>query len=272
LDAAFKSMLAAVRNGEIPESQLDESVLKILKTKASLGLHKTRLVDLSTLDAAIGTPENVASGQQMADDAITFVRGDNTLLPLKKTGTTANGLPYQGLTEVRNRLLVIIFSDDVRLDAGRALERQIKTRAPDANVIYTDPRLAGAVSQNVVGAAQQAERIVVAVYSSPTAGKMIRTGGVVQNSVSLSGDSANLLQQILKLGAAKTVVFAMGNPYLAKDFPEAQNYLCTFSATPVSEVSAVKALFGEIEIHGHLPVTIPGIAARGAGIQRPARN
>jgi len=68
------------------------------------------------------------------------------------------------------------------------------------------------------------------------------------------------------------MVMAMGNPYLAKDFPEAQNYLCTFSAAQVSEVSAVKALFGEIEIHGHLPVTIPGIAARGEGIVRPAQK
>jgi beta-N-acetylhexosaminidase len=47
--------------------------------------------------------------------------------------------------------------------------------------------------------------------------------------------------------------------------------LCTFSAARVSE-SAVKAVFGEIEIHGHLPVTIPGVASRGEGIVRPARN
>jgi beta-N-acetylhexosaminidase len=35
-------------------------------------------------------------------------------------------------------------------------------------------------------------------------------------------------------------------------------------------MSAAKALFGEIEIHGHLPVTIPNIAPRGAGIVRQA--
>jgi beta-N-acetylhexosaminidase len=75
---------------------------------------------------------------------------------------------------------------------------------------------------------------------------------------------------MLSADAAKTVVVAVGNPYLAKDFPEVQNYLCTFSAAPVSEQSAAKALFGEIEIHGHLPVSIPGIAERGAGITQPA--
>ena len=70
---------------------------------------------------------------------------------------------------------------------------------------------------------------------------------------------------------ARTVVLAMGNPYLAQDFPEVQNYLCTFSNVPISEASVTKALFGEIATHGHLPVSIPNIARRGAGIEREAQ-
>jgi beta-N-acetylhexosaminidase len=279
LDAAFRSMVAAVRSGEIPESRLDESVLKILKVKASLGLDKARLVDISALDTAVGRPENVAAGQKMADDAITLVRQNESFLPLagpqtntssKKPGTAVVVLPYQTVEEVRNHLLVVVFTDDVRLDSGRVLERQIKMRVPDANVIYTDPQLSGVLADNILHAAAEADKVVVAVYASPTAGKMIaKADGGVQNSVSLPEEGANLLRQILKTGAAKTMVMAMGNPYLAKDFPEVQNYLCTFSNAQVSESSAVKALFGEIEIHGHLPVTIPGIAARGDGIVLP---
>lgn len=270
LDAADRAMIAAVRSGEIPESRLDESVLKILRLKASLGLHKARLVDLTAVDTTIGRPENVAAGQQMADDAITLVRQKWSVLPLKKMGTTAAGLPYQGMAEVRNRLIVVIFSDDVRLEAGRVLERQIKTRVPDANVIYTDPDLAGVLTERIISATRAADKVVLAVYASPTAGKMVNANGRVQNSVSLSGDSARLFKDVIDSASAKTVVLAMGNPYLAKDFPEVQNYICTFSVAPVSEMSAVKALFGEIEIHGHLPVEIPGIAARGAGIVRVA--
>jgi beta-N-acetylhexosaminidase len=48
-----------------------------------------------------------------------------------------------------------------------------------------------------------------------------------------------------------------------------QNYLCTYSFTTVSELSAIRALFGEIAIRGRLPVTIPGVAQRGEGIDRP---
>ena len=272
LDAAYRAVLGAVQHGEISQARLDESVRKILKMKASLGLNKARLVDLSALDSKVGTPSNVALGQQMADDAITLVKHRGAVLPLKKTGTTPGGLPYQAMAQVRNELLVIIISDDVRLETGRVLERQIKMRVPDANVVYTDSQLAGVMSPEIAHAARDAKKVVVAVYASPTAGKMVKTGSGVKNSLSLADESARLLRQTLSEAAAKTVVVAMGNPYLAKDFPEVQNYLCAFSAAPVSEQSAVRALFGEIEIHGHLPVSIPGIAERGAGVTVPAQK
>jgi beta-N-acetylhexosaminidase len=92
------------------------------------------------------------------------------------------------------------------------------------------------------------------------------------NSVSLNDASGTLLQTILDHAAQKTAVLAMGNPYVAQDFPSVQNYLCTFSNAGVSELSVVKALFGEIPIRGHLPVSIPNIAERGAGIERPLRS
>lgn len=266
LDAAYRAVLGAVRSREISESRLDESVLKILKTKASLGLNKARLVDLSALDKTVGTPEHLTEGQQMADDAITLVRQNSAVLPLKKVGTQVNGLPYQPGVEARNRLVLVIISDDVRLEAGRTLEHQIKARAPDANVMYTDAELAPLMSPNILSAVRQAERVVVAVYASPSAGRVVKTNTGVHGSASLAEESGELMRQIMTAAAHKTVVVAMGNPYLARDFPEVQNYLCTFSAAQVSEVSAAKALFGEIEIRGHLPVTIPGIAARGTGI------
>ena len=80
----------------------------------------------------------------------------------------------------------------------------------------------------------------------------------------------NLTRHLLERAAARTAVVAMGSPYLAQEFPEVQTYLCTFSHERVSELSAARALFGEIAIRGRLPVSIPGIAARGAGLERPA--
>jgi len=268
LDASYKAVLEAARSGEIPSAQLDASVLKLLKAKASMGLHKARLVDVNALPDMVGRPENLAIGQQISDDAVTLVRDNGKLLPLKKSGTVQTGLPYQQVEEARNGTVVVVLSEDVRTDVGRVLERAIKVRVPDANVIYVDPRIAAAMSADILKAVDQAQAVIAAVYVVPTAGKAMQGANGLTNSVALNDASGTLLQAILDHAAEKTAVLAMGNPYVAQDFPAIQNYLCTFSNASVSETSAVKALFGEMAIHGHLPVSIPNIAQRGAGIER----
>jgi beta-N-acetylhexosaminidase len=271
LDASYRAMIEAVRSGEIPRAQLDASVLKILKAKAALSLHKTRVVNVEGLSTLVGKPENLALGQQIADDSITLVRDNGKLLPLKSSGTTATGLPYQKVEEVRDNLVAVIFSDDMRTEAGRTLERQIREQVADANVIYVDPRVAAVMADEVLKAVDNAQSVIAAVYEVPVAGRVMKGANGVTNSVGLSDASGALLQRILDHAAEKTAVVAMGNPYLAQDFPTVQNYLCTFSNAAVSEVAAVRALFGEIAIRGHLPVSIPNIAQRGAGIERPAQ-
>jgi beta-N-acetylhexosaminidase len=156
----------------------------------------------------------------------------------------------------------VLFSDDVRSDAGRAFGRELRLRVPDARVIYVDPRIAAGMSDEVLKAVDQAQSVIAAVYAVPVAGK-------VGNTMTMSDPTGALLQQVLDHAGPKTVVVAMGNPYLAADFPKIDTYLCTFSNATVSEVAAVKALFGEIAIRGHLPVTIPNFAQRGAGLDRP---
>jgi beta-N-acetylhexosaminidase len=264
LGASYDSMVKAVRSGEIPQQRLDRSVLKILKLKGSLGLNKTRTVDLGALPTLIGKPENIAFGQQVAESAVTLVRDNGKVLPLKSKGTAKAGLPYMTREETHNETLAVLFSDDVRTDSGRAFGREFRARIPDARVIYVDPRIAAGMSDEVLKAVNEAQTVVAAVYVIPTAGK-------VGNSVAMADATGTLLQQLLDRAAEKTAVVAMGNPYLASDFPKIENYMCTFSNASVSEVGAIKALFGEIPIHGHLPVTIPNIAQRGAGLERPAR-
>lgn len=262
LGASYDAMLKAVRSGEIAPQRLDHSVLKILKIKASLGLQDSRTVDLNAVATAVGKPENIAFGQRVADGAITLVRDTGKVLPLKSKGTVKGGLPYMTKEETHNQVVAVLFSDDMRSESGRAFGREFRARIPDARVIYVDPRTAAGMSDEVLKAVDEAQTVVAAVYVIPTAGK-------IGNSVAMADATGTLLQQVLDHAAQKTAVVAMGNPYLASDFPKIENYMCTFSNATVSEVSAIKALFGEIPIRGHLPVTIPNVAQRGAGIERP---
>ena len=108
LQLAFEAMVQAVHSGEIPQAKIDGSVLKILQAKATVGLDKAKLVDPEQLSSILGKPENVASGQKIADDSLTLVRDSGKLLPLKHSGTVAAGPAYQSI-EAGNRLLLVIF-------------------------------------------------------------------------------------------------------------------------------------------------------------------
>lgn len=261
LAGSYNGLLQAVRSGEIPESRIDESVLKVLRAKAEVGLNKAQLVDINAVSHLVATPKSLEVAQEVADQAVTLVRDNHRVLPLKAVaqGTNSPQNAYHSAAENRGRTLLLIFTPDVRTDAGWVLERQVRARIPDVKTIYIEPRNAAAWTQPLTDAVAQTQTVIAAVYLSPQ-------GGAAANPAALSSGPEGLLRQVVHDAAAKTVVVAMGNPYIASQIPEVQNYLCTFSDAEVSELSAAKALFGEIPTPGRLPVTIPGIAARGAGM------
>jgi beta-N-acetylhexosaminidase len=275
LDGAYNGVLAAVRSGEIPESRIDESAGKILRAKAALGLQKNRFVDLNAVSDVVSRPENMALAQQIADQAVTLVRENmrenvhesqrgsarenHKLLPLARSAASASQFTYHSGPAAGNHLLVLVFTDDARSDSGRVLVREVRARVPDARVIYVDDVLAPVLAPHVLEAAVNAERVLAAVYVIPSAG---RTAGGETGSPALEHGPGTVLANVLKAAADKTVVVALGSPYVIAQYPAIQNYVCTFSNVPDSEVSAVKFLFGEMSARGHLPVTIPGVASR----------
>ena len=274
LDAAYNGVLNAVRSGEVSESRIDQSVLKILRAKASVGLNKAQLVDINAVNQIVAKPESLLVAEEIADSAVTLVRDSKQVLPLQRTrpGTNQPPAAYQSAEDTRGRVLVLIFTDDSRSDMGRLLDEQVRWRVPDARVMYVDVRTAAGMTTSVMSAVEKAQKIVVAIYEVPVAAKIVAGAPGDGNSIAVQSSSAGLLRNVLQAAAGKTAVVAMGSPYVVSQFPEMQTYLCTFSNMHVSEMSAVKAMFGEIPMPGHLPVTIPNIALRGAGLNSPAQR
>jgi beta-N-acetylhexosaminidase len=273
LDGAYKGLLDAVRSGQIPEKRIDESVMKILRAKASVGLNKASQVDINKLSSLISSPENLVIAQQMADSAITLVRENGRMLPLRPRRGPASAPAYGAVQKEGNKFLCIIFTDDVRSDNGRQLQRELRARVPDARFIFVDPRIAAGSSPEIQSALNSAENVLAAIYLVPVPGRAVRTEGATGvNTISMPDATAALLQSILQAKKDNTVVVSFGSPYFLADFPDIENYVCAYSNATTSEVGAVKALFGEIPFRGRLPVTIPGLSQRGAGIDHPAQG
>src|ERR1039458_9799790 len=83
LDGSYNGLLRAVRSGEISEARIDQSVLKILRAKASVGLNQARLVDIHAVNEIVAQPASLATAQEIADKAVTLVRDNHRALPLK---------------------------------------------------------------------------------------------------------------------------------------------------------------------------------------------
>jgi beta-N-acetylhexosaminidase len=264
LDGAYRGVLDALKAGELSETRIDESVRRILEMKASVGLDKARLVDLEQVPHAVSKPADVQFAQQVADQAVTLVRDNGKVLPLAKFLPPPRAGAYGNPTvQPAAQVVTIIMSDNAHGEWGRAFVNALRARRADATVFYVDPSLAFPMAGPILQAVKDAGKVVVAVYLTPLSGKQIMVEGKLGNSVGLEEASAQLLKQVLDLAAPKTVVLAMGSPYVAPSFPAIENYICTFSSVASSDVSAVKVLFGELKPQGKLPVTLPGVAARG---------
>ena len=273
LDGAFNGIVDAVKRGEISEAQIDASVKKILEMKASVGLDKNRFVDLQQVSYLVSKPEDLQFAQQVADEAVTLVRNNGQVLPIQKLQVPPTEAEiFQANVKPSNKIVSIVITDAVRGEWGQAFEAAFKQRRADATFFHIDNSVAGVLMPEVLQAVKDAEKVVVAAYIVPTPAKQVMVDGKLANTVSLEQASGELLRQVLEMAAPKTAVIALGNPYVAQNFPDVQTYICTYSNATSSELSAVKGVFGELQAHGKLPVTLPGIAERGFSLPWPAQG
>jgi beta-N-acetylhexosaminidase len=264
LGGAYNGLLTAVRKGEISKARIDESVLKILRMKASVGLNQNRFVSLANVEEEVARPENVELAQSVADRAVTLVMDAGRLVPLAVQATTPAhaGRPA-------SRIVAVIFSDRPRgSDGGRAFANELRTRVPGATVFFVDPSNSSYVFDNVLAAVRDAGTVIAVAESVPNPRRT--TEGRAGGSVGLNAGPMQLLTGIVNAAGAKTIVVAFGNPYTGGSIPGIQTYVCTYSNTVVSASSLARALFGEIPIHGRLPVSIPNLAPRETGLDRDA--
>ena len=164
---------------------------------------------------------------------------------------------------MKHRLVAILLGEALEASNGHEFEEALKYRRPDAQVFYFDGRFSGKTIPEVLEAVNNAEQVVVAAYVIHRAARQVNMGHAGMTYFGLAGPSGQLLQQVVMIASKKAVVIAFGSPYLIESFPQIQTYICTYAMASTSEISAVKALFGEIQNHAKLPVTLPGVAPRG---------
>ncbi|MBI4371911.1 MAG: hypothetical protein HY552_06410 [Elusimicrobia bacterium] len=227
--AAYAALLDDARSGRIAPERLDASVRRIAELKRRFG----RAAGAAAPD--LSPPEHLALARRVAEESVTLLRADPTVLPLGRRP---------------ERLLVVLSRPAGRADDARRLFDGIAARAPGARLVELGVSPSTSAASSALSAAADADVVLFGEYFWGPYGV----------------EQVELARRLEALG--KPVVhLALMNPYGLRALPEARCALCLFGLTPHAADAAARLLFGEIPPRGRLPVTIPGFARCGDGLR-----
>ncbi|MFJ7135580.1 glycoside hydrolase family 3 protein [Streptomyces fungicidicus] len=228
LDVAWNAVLNAVRDGELTEARLDESILRVLRMKAKLGLFKDPYVTHAGVDRTVGTRSHLATADRITERTTTLLVNEGGLLPLSRRRTP--------------KLLVV--GADPASPSGTTgpptgvLAGALTELGFTATALSTGTAPSAATVAKAVAAAGDADAVVVATYN-----------------VSASSSQKTLVEQLLATGKP-VVAVAVRNPYDVAHLPGVAAYLATYSWTDVELRAVARVIAGKVDPRGTLPVPV----------------
>ena len=245
VDAAFRGVVAAVKSGRLTEQRIEESARKILAAKYDLGLVDQRITPIDTIDRVVSSNDVVKLATEIAEHAITLVRDEDKLVPLKLK------------PDARVFNLAVTNGDDRNWIANPFIS-SLKLAGMKVETVVIDERTTSAEVQKIADRAAAADFIIVSLYGR------VRSGQASSVGIPKTGEWA--LKRLI-LEKKPLVGISFGNPYLLQSFPNLRTYMVAYGDMPSLQQAVVRALLGEIDITGKLPISLPGSYPRGTGIQ-----
>ncbi len=226
--AIWEALIAAVHGGELSESQIDRSVLRILRLKYTYGLFDAaQPVDLSL----VGTAAFQATADHMARASVTLVRGSSASFPLAGPRLLVVSPDQLSLTHSSSSFLA-----DALQAHGYAVRELIFNVADQSNreaVVADALALAGDYDQVIFGEWELVKR-------------HINNGDFWQERF-----TAALYQRNPNL-----VVIAWHNPAAALFCPPESTVLTAYGNTPAQVKAIAAVLTGEVSPTGTLPFNL----------------
>lgn len=230
VDASFAGVRAAVAAGDITEARLDESVRRILEWKVERGVFEAPMADLDKVAAVVGNADHLATANEISDRAVTLLRNEEHLLPLAEDTSLLMAGAGSGWPELMGPML-----EDQGFDVTEEYEN---------------------------GSAPSAEYRARAVAAAED------VGAVVFTSNNATGNTAQqrMVAELAETGTP-VIVVATRNPYDISVFPNADAVINSYGVKTVNFHGTVRAIAGEVNPSGKLPVNVPN--ADGDGVLLP---
>ncbi|GAA2927784.1 glycoside hydrolase family 3 protein [Streptomyces argenteolus] len=230
LSVAWNAVLEAVKSGEISVARVEESVLRILRLKAKLGLFRDPYVTARGVDRTVGVPAHLAAADRIAEHTTTLLANTGSLLPLSRRS---------------HRNLLVVGADPASPSGTTGpptttLAGAFEELGFTATVLSTGTAPSQAKIAEAVAAAQGKDAVIVGTYN-----------------VSATSSQRTLVSALAATGVP-VVTVAIRNPYdiarLAGTGYTAS--LATYSWTDVELRAAARVIAGRAEPEGRLPVPV----------------
>ena len=207
-----------------------------------------------------------------AEKSITLVYDSLSLVPLNTRPATS-------------KVVSISIASRNELSAGVAFNAELKSMFTGMLALSLTPEVvfdatAGAAAGNAGG--YRASPTPALLKGAVDNALSLASGAdvaIVSSYIGASSSTATMdatigladLMNGLRAAGTKVVLVSFANPYLAMGLPRADAHMLAWSASGFSQRAAARAILGRAPITGKLPITIPGVAAYGAGLDRAVR-
>lgn len=230
-------IIEAYKRGQITEARLEHSVKKILMAKYKVGLHRYKPVGLYGLSKDLNRVKDDALYETLFENAITVVKNDNDLLPLKD-------LEKKSIAYVK-------FGDDDGTPFYNELKKYGKVHFIEAKDLF-----------GLVAKLKSYNTVIIGFH---------RSNENPWKSFKLSKKEQVWIEEIAKNNTV--ILDAFVRPYALSDLKRIDNIssiIVSYQNSAVAQQKSAQLIFGAIGAKGHLPVSIQPYFKVGEGIELKA--
>ena len=243
----IEAVQAAVETGRITPGRIKSSARRILETKARIGLHKDKMVDLNAVDEIVGRQEHLDFAALTAERSLTLLRDRDQVIPINSDKTP--------------NVFSLTYAREEHLVAGREFDAGLRSKVRRLVTRRVGPNTSVQEYETLLATASNSDLVLVNIFLPPVSGL---------GDIGVSEELRNFITT--QNGSTPMMITSFGNPYLLQELSDSPGYLLAWGGHEVSQTAVVRGLFGDIGLTGKLPISIPPFYSLGDGLERLAKG
>jgi len=236
IPAALDAIEKYMDEGKIDISQVDASVRRVLQAKYKVGLSNFHPIAQVNLYRDLHKPSAISIRQTLIREAITLVRNERKILPLKRLDTLS------------------LASLSIGAEKETPFQRRLAAYAP-MPALQAAKDLSPAERDLLLSRLAGRECVIIGIHDMNTA------------PAKDFGLTAATLDLIRRLDQQTTVVLVVfGTPYSLRHFESVPVLISAYEADSTTQDYSAQAIFGAIGMKGKLPVSASAGIRSGIGL------